>query len=108
MRRRRRAPCRGSAGAASDAEGEAREQVETSRDFETPHPPVRGIDGGRVDLISTSSEPCTSARWDEIASVLAPRLLRSIQQKSESIENIAAKDSHVLIDHEKLTAEGPA
>jgi hypothetical protein len=57
---------------------------------------------------SCRSKPCTSARWDATASVLAPRLLRSIQQKSESIENIAAEDSDVLIDHEKLTTKGPA
>jgi hypothetical protein len=35
-------------------------------------------------------------------------LLWSVQQKSESIENIAAEASNVSIDHEKLTVRDAA
>src|SRR5437762_12331411 len=49
-----------------------------------------------------------SAGLRSIAFVLAPRLLWPIQQESESIENVAAKDADLLIHYEKLTAKRAA
>src|SRR5438105_12395674 len=59
--------------------------------------------------ISPSNFRCTrrrpSARFGPIVFLLAPRLPRPIQHESQSIENVAAEDADLFIDHEKLTSK---
>ena len=46
-----------------------------------------------------------SSRFRSIGFVFVPRLRWPVQQEHESVENVAAQDADLLIDHEKLTTK---